>query len=86
MGTVQTFWRAKQLGFGDELYDVESDPLETTNLSNIAEYKAVETELNSLLIEFFRKYFRAEADLWNVGTAIQNSVRGFFWRDAWGEQ
>jgi len=73
-------------GLGDELYDVENDPQETTNLSNIAEYKTVETELNSLLIEFFRKYVRAEADLWNGGTAIQNSVRGSFWRDAWGEQ
>jgi len=70
---------------GDELYDVENDPQETTNLSGLTEYKDVEAELNAMLIEFFRKHVRAQADLWSGGTAIQNSMRGSFWRDAWGE-
>lgn len=73
-------------GIGDELYDVENDPQETTNLSGLAEHSKTEAELNAMLTEFFRRYVRAEADLWTGGAPIQNSMRQSFWRDAWGEQ
>lgn len=73
-------------GIGDELYDIENDPQETTNLSGNADYEEIEAELGSRLSEYFGKYARAEADLWSGGVPIQNSVRQSFWRDAWGEQ
>ncbi len=73
-------------GIKDELYDVENDPQETTNLSGNGQYESVEKELNSLLVEFFRQHVRAEADLWSGGMPIQNSMRRAFWREAWGEQ
>ncbi len=73
-------------GIGDELYDVENDPYETTNLSALPEYKDIESKLNAMLIDFFRKHVRAEADLWNGGAPIQNSMRKSFWQDAWGPE
>jgi len=73
-------------GIGDELYDVESDPLETCNLSGKPDYKVIEAELTNRLSEFFRHHVCAEADLWSGGAPIQNSMRQLFWRDVWGEQ
>jgi len=73
-------------GIGDELYDVENDPGETTNLSGDELYADIEAELNGMLTEFFRRHVRAEADLWTGGAPIQNSMRLSFWREAWGEQ
>ena len=73
-------------GITDELFDVENDPSETNNLAGNPEYAGIEAELNAMLTEFFRKHVRAEADLWNGGTPIQNSMRQSFWKDAWGEQ
>ncbi len=73
-------------GIGDELFDVENDPQETTNLSGLAAYQNIEAQLNDMLTEFFLKHVRAEADLWTGGAPIQNSMRKSFWREAWGEQ
>ena len=73
-------------GIGDELYDVENDPQERTNLSGSSEHKEIEADLNAMLIEFFRKHVRAEADLWTGGAPIQNSMRHRFWQGAWGKQ
>ncbi len=73
-------------GIGDELYDVENDPGETTNLSGFAAHADTEAELNAMLTEFFRRHVRAEADLWAGGAPIQNSMRMSFWREAWGDE
>lgn len=73
-------------GIGDELYDVENDPLETTNLSGDENYQAVELELGNMLLDFFRQHVRPEADLWAGGMPIQNTVRRAFWKNVWGEQ
>jgi len=73
-------------GITDELFDVENDPQETTNLSGLPEYTEIESQLNGMLTEFFRHHVRAEADLWTGGAPIQNSVRKSFWQEAWGEQ
>ncbi len=71
---------------GDELYDVENDPQEKTNLSGNEQYTVIEQELGSMLMEFFCEHVRKEADLWAGGQPIQNSMRSAFWKDAWGEQ
>lgn len=73
-------------GIEDELYDVETDPQETNNLSGNKDYADIEKELGNMLTEFFRQHVRAEADLWSGGAPIQNSMRYSFWRQAWGEQ
>ena len=75
----------KNRGISDELYDIENDPYETTNLSGVAEHAAVEAELNNALLEFFRAHIREEADLWEGGVPIQNSVRKTFWKEVWGD-
>ncbi len=72
-------------GITDELYDIENDPYETINLSGNTEYDTVEADLNHRLLEFFRQHVRQEADLWNGGVPIQNSVRKTFWKEAWGD-
>lgn len=73
-------------GIGDELYDVENDPREAINLSGNPEFQAIEAELSAMLVDFFRRHVRAEADLWTGGVPIQNSVRKSFWKDVWGDE
>ena len=71
---------------GDELYDVEHDPQETTNLAGSETVAAVEKELTTMLTAFFGQHVRPEADLWEGGVPIQNSMRKKFWRCAWGDE
>ena len=42
--------------FGDELYDLESDPRETTNLVGSAEYAEIGAELSTALDRHFERY------------------------------
>jgi len=72
-------------GIGDELYDVLNDVEETNNLSGNPEYAEIELSLNAMLDSFFEQHVRREADLWNGGVPIQNSIRQGFWRESWGE-
>jgi len=39
----------------------------------------------TMLEKFFEQHARTEADLWNGGVPIQNSIREGFWRESWGE-
>jgi len=72
-------------GIGDELYDVLNDVEETNNLSGNPEYAEIELSLNAMLDSFFEQHVRREADLWNGGVPIQNSIRQGFWRESWGD-
>ena len=70
----------------DELYDVINDPAEATNLIADPEHQLVATELASRIDRFFAEHVTAEADMWNGGQPLQNSLRPWFWRGAWGEE
>ncbi len=70
---------------GDELYDVEIDPEETTNLIGDSAYFEIHTQLDAMLTSFFEIHVRPEADLWRGGRPIQNSARVEFWGDKWGD-
>ena len=80
------FQNADGPDIGDELYDVEHDPQETTNLAGSETVAAVEKELTTMLTAFFDQHVRPEADLWEGGVPIQNSMRKKFWRSAWGDE
>ena len=71
--------------FEDELYDVENDPDETTNLAADAGHEEVKARLDAMLEAFFARHVRAEANLWAGGVPIQNSIRSAFWKEVWGE-
>ena len=73
-------------GIKDELYDVEQDPAESNNLSGELSLSGVENQLNDMLQKYFSNNVNAEADLWNGGVPIQNSMRSEFWRGVWGKQ
>lgn len=70
---------------GDELYDVELDPGETTNLADEPAFADIREALDKRLTEFFSTHTRPAADLWHGGVPLQHSERNEFWRDAWGE-
>lgn len=70
----------------DELYDVENDPCESSNLAEDPAYAAIKASLDTKLSAYFEKYAIEEADLWRGGHPIQHSERKAFWRAAWGDQ
>ncbi len=78
------FSGARNYRIGNELYDVEQDPGERRNLADDPDHAHVRDMLDGRLTSFFQLHARPEADLWHGGTAIQNSERPEFWRDAWG--
>ncbi len=69
---------------GNELYDVENDPGEQTDLSTDPDYADIRNQLDNMLCSYFDKHVRAAADLWSGGTVLQHSERKSFWQDAWG--
>ena len=71
--------------FGDELYDVISDPTETVNLAEDPAYGEVVSALEDQLSAFFQAHSFARADLWSGGRPLQHSERKAFWRGVWGE-
>jgi arylsulfatase A-like enzyme len=68
-----------------ELYDVELDPREANDLANNPDYADIQKTLDDMLVSFFDKHTRQEADLWQGGQPIQNSIRPEFWSAVWGE-
>lgn len=70
--------------FGDELYDVEFDPMETENLCGSAEFEDIRRTLSQMIDDFFARHASPQADLWAGGIPIQNSIRPRYWKQAWG--
>lgn len=71
---------------GNELYDVDNDPAEKTDLSNNPDYAEIQKNLDDMLCTYFATHARVDADLWNGGTVLQHSERKAFWQDAWGSE
>ena len=70
--------------FIDELYDVQADPDETTNLIDAPEHAAIRTQLAAKLTAFFQAHSNPQSDLWTGGQPIQNSARIEYWQQIWG--
>jgi len=79
------FAEAPEHPIGDELYDVENDPGEKSNLISDPDHAKTRSTLDQMLTDFFATHVRPEADLWRGGTVLQHSERKEFWRDAWGK-
>lgn len=71
--------------FSNELFDVEKDPKETTNLAENPAFTEIKNALDDQLTAFFEVFSEKHADLWRGGVPIQHSERKRFWKDAWGE-
>ena len=71
--------------FGDELYDLNNDPLEKNNLIGRADYADVSRMLITKIDRFFAQYSNPRYDLWNGGRAQSNSDKPWLWKEAWGE-
>ena len=71
--------------FSDELFDVENDPEETTNLADDPAFADIIASLDQQLTVFFAIHSEKHADLWAGGVPIQHTERRQLWRDAWGE-
>lgn len=69
----------------DELFNVVTDPDETTNLAADPGHAHVVAELGARIDAFFDRHARAPADMWSGGQPIQNSMMQSYWRDIWGD-
>lgn len=69
----------------DELFNVVVDPGESTNLANDPAHAHVVADLSARIDTFFELHSRGEADLWNGGKPIQNSMMRGYWSDIWGD-
>ena len=78
-------FRPTPYDFGDELYDLESDPDERRNIAGDRASQADLAELSARIDAFFSRYSDARWDLWRGGTVKSNSTRPFLWREVWGE-
>jgi len=73
-------------GFSNDLYDLESDPDERSNLVDDAGCQEIVTQLSDRIDGFFSQYSDSKWDLWQGGTVKSNSTRPFLWRQIWGPQ
>jgi len=79
------FRGATQYELSDELYDVENDPGEASNLLNDPEYAEIGAALAARIDAFFAANANPQADLWNGGRPLQNTKPRWLWKAAWGE-
>ena len=69
----------------DGLFNVATDPGETTNLAYDPTHAEIVADLTSRIDAFFDQHTRPEADLWRGGQPIQNSMLKDYWKSIWGE-
>ena len=79
------FQKAPQPPYPDEMYDLNADPLEKTNLADLPEYADVARDLTEQIESFFGRYNDPRYDLWTGGTAKSNSDKPWLWKEAWGD-
>lgn len=82
----QRFSGSKSYTICDELFDIELDPEETTNLAEDPAFTEIRLALKKRMTEFFAQHANEHADLWSGGAPLQNTERLAFWQDIWGEQ
>ena len=78
-------FRGQSAAFEDELFDVELDPRETTNLARDAAFSEIKAALDEALTNFFETYSNERSDLWKGGVPVQHSERTQIWKAEWGD-
>lgn len=68
----------------DALYNLTTDPSETTNLAQDPSHAQTCADLGARISDFFATHSAPHYDLWSGGTAKSNVAAPAFWRDAWG--
>jgi len=71
--------------YPDEMYDLEADPLEKTNLTEVPEYAEEARDLITQIETFFGRYNDTRFDLWNGGAPTSTSDKPWLWQEAWGK-
>lgn len=71
--------------YGDELYDLKSDPLEKVNLAGLPEYSSRAATLCGRIDGFFARHSSPRFDLWHGGAPQSNSDKVWLWQQAWGK-
>ncbi len=80
------FQGAPAAPYPDEMYDLESDPLERTDLAGDPAYADTAHELIAQIDGFFTRYADPRYDLWHGGRPQSNSDKPWLWKEAWGEE
>jgi len=71
--------------FSSELYDLQNDPGERTNLADDAVHQNIVEELGGKIDAFFDLYADPKWNLWKGGRVKSNSTRPFLWQEMWGD-
>lgn len=82
---MKRFDGAPSFKLSDELYDLQNDPTEKSNLIDEAGFEAITLDLNLRITNFFSRHAQSDFDLWSGGSAKSNVSLAGFWKDAWGE-
>ena len=81
---VKRFQGASSYPLRDALYDLNADPQEKTDVSDLPENAAVLRQMDAALGAHFAQHTVPRYDLWQGGTAKSNVTYPKFWQDAWG--
>ncbi len=81
-----SYWKRLQGTGEDELYDMEKDPGQYSNVVQDTAYQSVVAELDRKLVAFFNQYSRDAYDLWQGGVAKGSVVRPEMFKRLYGEQ
>ena len=82
---VERFSGAPSYPLGDELYDLNADPMERRNLIGTDGHGTDVGWLSQAIDSFFNRHSVPRYDLWRGGTAKSNVTFDRFWKDAWGD-
>ena len=81
---VKRFNGSKVYPLCNELYNLNNDPDERTNIYSNSSPLNIQHKLDKRLTDFFNKYAEPKYDLWKGGTVKSNTSRPWLWEDAWG--
>ena len=84
--TNRFFYTKRLEGFGEnELYDLSTNPKQTTNVYADPQYANIASELDQKLTVFFDQYADPKYDLWNGGRPKSIFMRPYMFRERYGE-
>ncbi len=81
---IERFQHTRITPLAPELYDLDADPEERSNISESEQAAPIKARLAAELASYFQHHADPARDLWAGGTAKSNLSNLRFWQQAWG--